>query len=245
MCQYLRAGNLGPDEPSDDSPANNPDAFSVGAVGNTDVIASFSSHGPTSCGRDSPETFPDVVAPGVAITTTDLYGLYQTASGTSFAAPHVTGAVALLLSAFPWMSVDELRTALTTTAVDLGTVGPDNTFGAGWIDVLAAYTWAASISTPTATNSPTPTDTATETATPTDTPTATDTSTATDTATATHTAMPTDTPTNTPSATLTMTSSATALSTQTATPTQTIFGAATRIYLPLVANIDLAPLPHQ
>jgi Subtilase family len=63
ITPVFAAGNFGPTAPSDASPANNPDAFAVGATDNSDAIASFSSRGPTSCGRSAPATFPDVVAP--------------------------------------------------------------------------------------------------------------------------------------------------------------------------------------
>lgn len=57
-------------------------------------------------------------------------GLFPTesayVSGTSFAAPHVSGAMALLLQAFPGLSPDELETALEQSALDLGPVGPDD-----------------------------------------------------------------------------------------------------------------------
>ena len=55
------------------------------------------------------------------------------------AAPHVSGAVLLLKEAFPNVSGAELLTALYNTAIDMGTVGEDNTYGNGLIDVHAAY----------------------------------------------------------------------------------------------------------
>jgi len=79
------------------------------------------------------------VAPDVSIKTTDLFGGYFNATGTSVAAPHVAGTLALLLSAFPYLTVGQQRVALSTTAVDLGSTGPDDTFGSGRIDVLAAH----------------------------------------------------------------------------------------------------------
>ncbi|MCJ7510595.1 MAG: S8 family peptidase [Dehalococcoidia bacterium] len=51
----------------------------------------------------------------------------------------MAGALALLLSAFPYLTVDQQRAALSTTAVDLGSTGPDDTYGAGRLDALAAY----------------------------------------------------------------------------------------------------------
>ena len=64
---------------------------------------------------------------------------YESKSGTSMAAPHVSGAVLLLKEAFPNLSGAELLTALYFTAIDMGTPGEDNTFGMGLIDCLAAF----------------------------------------------------------------------------------------------------------
>jgi hypothetical protein len=50
--------------------------------------------------------------------------------------------MALLLSAFPNLTVDELELALKQSAVDLGVIGADNTYGYGLIDVSAAYLFA-------------------------------------------------------------------------------------------------------
>jgi hypothetical protein len=127
----------------------------VGAITNSGTIYSASSHGPASCGG-AQRTYPDMVAPGVAIYTTDSffdgasYAYYYTVSGTSLAAPHAAGTLALLLSAFPNLTAAEQRAALLNSITDLGAAGPDNTFGAGRIDVLAAYISLAS-ATPTAT----------------------------------------------------------------------------------------------
>src|SRR5207342_90898 len=97
-----------------------------------------SSRGPSACGGG---LFPDLVAPDTSIRTTDLYGLYTSETGTSLAAPHVAGVLALLLSAFPGLSADRQEAALESSAVDLGSAGPDNTFGHGRLDALAAYNW--------------------------------------------------------------------------------------------------------
>ena len=68
---------------------------------------------------------------------------YASASGTSIAAPHVAGAMALLLSAHPFATVGELEQALEDTALDLGANDPDNVYGYGLIDVVAAEVWLA------------------------------------------------------------------------------------------------------
>ena len=134
------AGNFGPGSSTSASPANYPEALAVGAIDDASQIYSYSSRGPSACGEVT-TIYPDVVAPGVDIRTAERYGLYQAATGTSLAAPHVAGALALLLSAFPNLSADQQMAAVLNTAVDLGAAGADNTFGYGRLDVLGAYDW--------------------------------------------------------------------------------------------------------
>ena len=139
------AGNDGPAPQTSLSPANNLAAFSTGAVDSDQLVASFSSRGPSTC-DDS--IYPKLVAPGVNINTSDLsFGglpLYTVVSGTSFAVPHTAGAMTLLAGAFPQASVGELESALTASARDLGTAGADNSYGYGLVDVQAAYQIMAS-----------------------------------------------------------------------------------------------------
>lgn len=177
ILPVFAAGNAGPSASTDESPANNPGAFAVGAVNNLDAIYGPSSRGPSACGQ-SAHTFPDVVAPGVAVNTTDTFGGYYNPTGTSLAAPHVAGGVAVLLSTRPWLSPAQLEDALRGTAIDLGDLGPDNSFGYGRIDLLAAYQVLLTLPTPTPTDTPTLTSTATPTPTATSTSTPTPTSTA-------------------------------------------------------------------
>ena len=139
ILPVFAAGNFGPGGSSSVSPANYPQSLAVGAVNSsTNLVYSASSRGPSTCGGRT-TVFPDLVAPGVNILTTDRYGLYQTLSGTSLSAPHAAGALALLLSAMPGLSADQQQAALTSTAVDLGAAGPDSVYGNGRLDVLAAY----------------------------------------------------------------------------------------------------------
>ena len=218
ITPVFAAGNYGPTAASSISPANNPNAFSVGAISNAGVVANDSGRGPTSCGTGQSVTFPNVVAPGVNVRSSDLYGGYYTASGTSLAAPHLTGALALLLSAYPDLTVDQQRTAFISSAIDLGPVGPDNSYGVGRIDALAAY---SSFKSGTGGPTPTATPVTTPTATPVTTPTATATPTVTATATPTVTATPTPV-TPTPTATPTPTPTPTLTATSTPTPTPTV-----------------------
>ncbi|MGB8338316.1 MAG: Ig-like domain-containing protein [Burkholderiales bacterium] len=133
-------GNDGPNANSSISPANNTGGFSAGAVDSTNTIMLSGSRGPSACDGS---IFPKLVAPGVNVNTTDLsFGglpFYASVTGTSFAAPHVSGAMALLAQAFPAASVAQIETALTQNAQDLGDTGPDNNFGNGLVNTLAAY----------------------------------------------------------------------------------------------------------
>jgi subtilisin family serine protease len=142
ILPVFAAGNDGPTDGSVLNPANLAEALSVGGTDDSDVIEPSSSRGPSSCGQP---VSPNVTAPDTAVRTTDLYGGYVTATGTSLAAPHVSGALALLLSARPTLTAEQLQTALTVGTVDLGPVGPDPTYGEGRIDVLNSYTSLAPV----------------------------------------------------------------------------------------------------
>jgi subtilisin family serine protease len=205
ILPIFSAGNSGPAINTSLSPANNPSAFAVGSINNASGISGFSARGPTTCGG-STGPFPELVAPGESIYTADLFGQYTNAySGTSYAAPHAAGALAVLLSAFPGLSADTQEQALELTAVDLGVAGPDDVYGYGRLDMLASYQYLASLPT----------------ATPTTTPTYTFTPTITDTPTLTFTPAPTNTFTPTPTYTFTPTPTYTFTPTSTDTPTFT------------------------
>ncbi|OGU23917.1 MAG: hypothetical protein A2580_00665 [Hydrogenophilales bacterium RIFOXYD1_FULL_62_11] len=134
------AGNDGPAPLTSVSPANNPQGFSAGAIDASLAIASFSSRGQSACDGT---VYPKLVAPGVNINTADLsFGglpLYAVVSGTSYAAPHAAGAMALLAGAFPGAGVMQIEAALSQSAQDLGVAGEDNSYGYGLADVQAAY----------------------------------------------------------------------------------------------------------
>ena len=142
ILPVFAAGNFGSGGSTSASPANYPESFAVGATNNSDSIYSSSSRGPSACGEGS-TIYPELTAPGVNIKSSDRYGLYTTASGTSLAAPHVAGTLALLLSAYPNLTTSQQEAALLNTAVDLGSSGPDNKYGYGRLNALAAYQWLA------------------------------------------------------------------------------------------------------
>ncbi|MGC4019356.1 MAG: S8 family serine peptidase [Muricomes sp.] len=80
----------------------------------------------------------DISAPGVNIYSTVKDGHYGLMSGTSMAAPGVTGIVAMMCSLKPDIRIDEVRSILRDTAVDIGTPGYDIYTGAGLIDAKGA-----------------------------------------------------------------------------------------------------------
>ena len=116
------AGSLG-------IPSDARGALSVGAIHydqwDLGILASYSSRGPTADGRIK----PDLVAPSGV--TTASYGVDKLFGGTSAAAPHVAGAAALLKSANPSLSRDDLWKALVEATVDLGAPGKDDSTGYG------------------------------------------------------------------------------------------------------------------
>jgi subtilisin family serine protease len=140
-------GNSGPYCGSvDRPPALYQQSFSIGAFDHSnDQIAGFSSRGPVTYGGQTYNK-PDIAAPGVSIRSSVPGGGYGYSSGTSMAGPHVTGAVALLLSANPSLQgqVAAIEGILTGSAepkldAQCGEAGPPNAvWGWGILDIQAA-----------------------------------------------------------------------------------------------------------
>jgi uncharacterized repeat protein (TIGR01451 family) len=127
-------GNNGPARGTVGSPASLPEAFAVGAIDADDEVANFSSRGPSPWG----EVRPHVAAPGVNVRSSLPGGAYGAKNGTSMAAPHVTGVVALLRSVSPTLSITHTAYLITSTAVPLTDSVPNNDTGWGRVDAFAA-----------------------------------------------------------------------------------------------------------
>lgn len=128
-------GNSGPACNTEGSPGDYTTSYALGAFDSKGVIASFSSRGQGENGVIK----PDIAAPGVNIRSAYPGNSYANMSGTSMAAPHTAGAVALLWSAAPALAGDitATRELLDSTAVDVddtscgGTADDNNVWGEG------------------------------------------------------------------------------------------------------------------
>lgn len=109
-------------------------AITVGGTNTDDrAISWYSSIGPT------PITFilkPDIVAPGFYINSTVPGGGYAEFGGTSMATPHVTGTAALLKKLHPDWTPADIKSAIMSTARDLGEIKVQQ--GAGFLDAYEA-----------------------------------------------------------------------------------------------------------
>ena len=143
------AGNEAPARVAVRAPASSGCALAVGATRADRELASYSNHGPKL----------DLVAPGGAGSTplevlaAEPDGSWSTRrqQGTSFAAPHLSGALALLASSAPDLTLEDARVLLADSASDLGPAGWDDRYGAGLLDVFAllgAYPPRAEVAVP-------------------------------------------------------------------------------------------------
>lgn len=159
---------------------------SVAAITSTGGLAYFSNYGARTV---------DIGAPGAGIVSTVPTDSYASYSGTSMAAPHVTGALALYASAYPAATADQVRTAILRNVKATSSLSTRTVTG-GRLSLSDLFSSAPPPVDPTAT--PTRTPTATATSTPTETPTP-----------AAPGSDPTATPTPTPTATPTFTATPT------------------------------------
>lgn len=121
------AGNEGSTQPT--YPARYNNVIAVSSIGKDKKISEFSNTG----------TSIDFAAPGDYIPTINSKGKLFYATGTSYAAPHVTGLLALLKEKYPYSSVTELIQKLKTNALDLGIKGKDSKYGYGLAQLPKLY----------------------------------------------------------------------------------------------------------
>jgi subtilisin family serine protease len=151
------AGNFNSDA-SDFFPAGDPSVVAVAAFTHADRRASFSNFGITldvgapGGGDDPPPSkysslsilsplasgLAPLNVPPAALVLQSGGGSYVRLAGTSMAAPHVTGTVALILASDPGLSVEQVRQVLRTTADDLPPAGVDSNSGYGLVNAAAA-----------------------------------------------------------------------------------------------------------
>lgn len=131
LLPVVAIGNGGPN--SSCSPGNYASVLSVGAIDDSDYVAQMSSS-PDSKG---PAVGPTVCAPGFRILSAKPGGGYRLSSGTSMATPHIAGLAALLFSAKPGASIDEVQRAIVSSCSNPMKQGAER-IGAGIPDGIAA-----------------------------------------------------------------------------------------------------------
>jgi len=148
IALVFSAGNGGSSVSTITKPKNiNTNEVNVFCVANVNAnvvgfpISNSSSRGPSTCGGSgSLNIKPEVAGPGTNVRSS-YNGDYSLLSGTSMAAPHVAGAIALLKQAFPYLTGTEIKYGLYYSCQDLGDPGEDNVYGMGLIDIPAAYNY--------------------------------------------------------------------------------------------------------
>ena len=145
----MAAGNDGKVQPANITWnwATDPNLIIVGSVNPSGIISGFSNTPGTACLLNNGVCNEAnrilnrfMVAPGEAILVSDGRGGFVRRSGTSFAAPLVSGAIALLHDRWPWLAQhpDETVEIMLRSAKDLGAPGPDQVYGWGLLDVKAS-----------------------------------------------------------------------------------------------------------
>ena len=127
VVMVAAAGNAGPDTPPA-YPGAHSDVIAVTATDKTDVLFAMANNG----------KYVALAAPGVDVMTATPGNRYELMSGTSVAAAHVTGVVALMMEKDSSLKPAMVRQTLSDSAIDLGPEGPDADYGAGLVDALGA-----------------------------------------------------------------------------------------------------------
>jgi serine protease AprX len=132
------AGNAGPGASTMGPPSDADSILSVGAVGSTGIITSFSSRGPTWDGRIKPEICAR--GSGTACASSASDSALTAASGTSLSCPLIGGVAALVIQAHPDWTAAQVREAIMMTGSNATT--PDNTYGWGIANCWAAINYS-------------------------------------------------------------------------------------------------------
>jgi subtilisin family serine protease len=127
VIMVAAAGNAGPDAPPA-YPGAHSGVIAVTATDTADVLFTMANNG----------KYVALAAPGVDVMTATPGKRYELMSGTSVAAAHVTGVVALMMEKDPGLKPAIVRQTLADSAIDLGPEGPDSDYGAGLVNALAA-----------------------------------------------------------------------------------------------------------
>ena len=127
VIMVAAAGNAGPNMPPA-YPGAHSGVIAVTATDTADVLFDMANNG----------KYVALAAPGVDVMTATPGKRYELMSGTSVAAAHVTGVVALMMEMDPGLKPAAVRQMLSDSAIDLGPEGPDSDYGAGLVDALAA-----------------------------------------------------------------------------------------------------------
>jgi hypothetical protein len=131
--------------------ATNPTIIVVGSVGLDGTISNFSNRpgeacllptgGSTGCAESNKLKYRFIVAPGELILVSDGKGGFIRQSGTSLAAPLVSGTIAMLQNRWPWLAnyPDETAQIILQSATKMGTnPGADSVYGAGMLNIQAS-----------------------------------------------------------------------------------------------------------
>ncbi|UCF07299.1 MAG: S8 family serine peptidase, partial [Thermoplasmata archaeon] len=132
ILSVASAGNEGPANRTVGAPANARSAVAVGSVTKEDKLFDYSSRGPSSILGIK----PNILAPGVNVESTKPGGGYSSRTGTSMAAPHVSGTAALVIQAHGDWDQNITRATMVNTAIDKGSFV--NWQGSGRVDAYEA-----------------------------------------------------------------------------------------------------------
>jgi subtilisin family serine protease len=133
MILIAAAGNAGP-QAAPLYPAADPDVIAVTATDDADSLYNMANRG----------SYIAIAAPGVEVLADAPGRAYEITTGTSVAAAHVSGIVALLVEEHPTLSPSDVRRILMGTAKPLGSAAESTEFGAGLANAYRAALTEAS-----------------------------------------------------------------------------------------------------